>query len=119
MKPITLALASLVALGSCSDDADSRIELGPTFDCHGRPEDVTGYLQPICRYVADVLGRYEIDPNTLAIELVTPGDQVPGAMPPTNTAEFDHVRLSCCFTGDHAVMRRATHEVVAFMLGDQ
>ena len=98
-------------------DQDHTVELGPTFECVDRPEDMTGYLQPICRYLADTYGHYDVDPNTLTIRYVMPGDQFSSAQPPTNTAEYDYVFLSCCYTGDVSIVRRATHEVVDFWFG--
>ncbi len=96
-------------LASCrgGDNGDGRsIELGPQFQCLDRPDDMSGYLQPICWYIVSTLRQYEIDPNTLEIESITADGDV------------DQVRMSCCFTGDIAVMDRATRTVVSFSLGD-
>jgi hypothetical protein len=96
-------VALVIVAASCGGDGDDG---GPPFRCVARPDDTSGYLQPICQYIVDELGEYEIDPNTLEIESITPND------------ETDQVRLSCCFTGDIATMDRATKTVLGFSLGD-
>jgi hypothetical protein len=107
---VWLAPLLIVAIASCgSDDGDSDhkpVDLAPPFACADRPDDTTGYLQPICQYIVDELGEYVIDPNMLEIETIT-------AM-----GEHDEVRLSCCYTGDIATMDRATRTVISFSLGD-
>jgi hypothetical protein len=106
------SLALLLALtASCSgDDADHHdhkpVDLSPPFTCADRPDDTSGYLQPICQYIVSQLGEYEIDPNTLEIETITP------------MGDHDEVRLSCCYTGDIATMDRTTRTVLGFSLGD-
>jgi hypothetical protein len=110
--PIQIVFLFLTAVAACFDydggeDGPRPIDLGPPFQCVDRPDDTSGYLQPICQHIVDSLGEYEIDPNTLQIESITPVD-----------ATTDQVQLSCCFSGDVAVMDRATKTVQSFSPGD-
>lgn len=113
-------LATLVLGALCAGACDGK---GVTFDddyeCVERPDDPTGYLQPICEYIAANMDSYPMDPNQLEIEGITPGDeQTRFNVPEYSSAQFDFVALSCCYTGDWAVIDVTTKQVVAFFLGD-
>ena len=105
---VLLPCCLILLVAACSDDAP--------VECQDRADDATGYLQPICEYIQANLPSYESDPSKLTILALTPGDEVPGTGP-YNTSDYDWVRLSCCYTGDTAVIRKADRTVVAFNLG--
>lgn len=87
--------------------------------CRDRPDDTTGYLKPICEHLRSEYGTYRIDPNELEIASIKPGDESLDAFAPYDNADYDWVRLSCCYTGDVAVIHRATVEVVTMRFGDK
>jgi hypothetical protein len=110
-----LFLFVLCALYS-SCDSKKSVELRD-IECEPRPDDSTGYLEPICNYLVDTFGTYDVDPNTLDIERVESGADYGSAQDPYNTAQYDYVFLDCCYTGDGAVIDTNTLEVVEFWIG--
>lgn len=108
-----MRLFLLLALAACQD-------AGPDLEteCEPRPDDETGYLEPICAYIVDTFDSYPEDPNDLEIEQVVSGSEDPRGDGQYATTQYDHVFLSCCFTGDIAVMDTSTNQVVYFELGD-
>lgn len=109
---IPLAAASWLACGD-----EEGVKLGPNFVCHERPDDPTGYLQPICLFIADHFEWYRVDPNTLRITKVTNGNEYIGSRGEQfHTVDYDFVELSCCYMGDVAVIEVATKTVVEFYL---
>ena len=112
----TIGLVALLFI-ACTGEGTLRFDNG--YECVERPDDPTGYLQPICQYITSNFETYPEDPNLLEIESVTPGDQETRFNEPQfQTADYDFVALSCCYTGDWAVIDVTTTEVVQFYLGD-
>ena len=113
---VTIMLVA-IAMGGC--DASGDVELGAGFECRGRLDDETGYLKPICEHIAARFDSYPDDPNTLEIVEVVSGDEQDRFhAPELSTEEYVFVGLSCCFTGDWAVVAVGTREVVDFYLGN-
>lgn len=104
---------------SCSSDTDGSVKLESNFGCMERTDDPTGYLQPICLYLVANYDVYNVDPNTLSIEAVVSGEEWQGSASAFATSDYDFVELSCCYTGDLAVVEKAHREVVDFILGDR
>jgi len=114
MRRWLMALAFV--FGGCGGDDQGAVPM--VTSCMPRPDDSTGYLESICEYIIDQVGTYEIDPNTIEVREIVPGDQNELAVPPYDTVEYDWVYLDCCYTGDVAVIERASGVVVDFHLGD-
>ncbi|MFC1610121.1 hypothetical protein ACFL6C_04255 [Myxococcota bacterium] len=118
--------APVAAQPSCGSGKDDGFHFDSDFECVDRPEDSTGYLKLICEFLAANLDRYEIDPNTLEIEQVIPGDEYDASVGPGRSDWLDKyansayhlVGLNCCYTGDWAVIEVDTETVVDFSVGD-
>ena len=83
-----------------------------------RGDDATGYLELICDHLVENFERYPEDPNKLRIINTVPGDeQGLFATSSYGTSDYLFVALSCCFTGDWAVIHAPTSNVVAFYAG--
>jgi hypothetical protein len=115
----TAGFTALVALSWGCDNNSNQVELGADFHCVARPDDPTGYLEPICQYIATLFESYWVDPNTFTIEKIIPGNvQRVFGLPQYSTREYDFVLLSCCHTGDWAVVHVDSKTVVYFSPGD-
>jgi hypothetical protein len=79
-------------------------------NCLERPDDATGYLESICRYVVD----NEIN--------VTPGNPAEYNILRVEQGEYEGqpalvVWLDCCYMGDRAFIDEESGEVIGFSLG--
>jgi len=98
------------------------IEISSDFECIQRPDDPTGYLQPICQFMVEKLSCYELDPNKIEIVEIVPGSEEQrggpgGPISQYTTDDFDFVLLNCCYSGDRAIMHVASKTCVQFILG--
>ena len=109
-------LASLAL--SCTTSSPESVVLDPSFECAARNDDQSGYLQEICRYLAENMDSYQVDPNTLTITEVISGELWEASTSDYANSEHDFVGLSCCYTGDWAAVNKSSQEVVEFILGD-
>ena len=106
---------SLLLAGCGNEDG---VQLDDAFACEDRPDDKTGYLKPICEYLAINYQSYSIDPNGLQIKRIESGSGASSPVEGYNTDAYDYVYLSCCHTGDLAIMSVETKTVLRFILGD-
>ncbi len=110
-----------VAGWSCTNHDLCDFKIGPDFNCAERPDDPTGYLQPICQHIAENFSCYAMDPNKLEIAEITSGINETYCCEyciEYCSVDYDFVWLSCCLTGDGAVIHVATKTVVEFWLGN-
>ena len=110
---VIVLFALMVGCGSGSE----RVTLDSGFECVERPDDETGFLQPICEYLVTEFDEYDADPNTLEVVQIIAGED--WTRTGSRFADADHVfvGLSCCFTGDWAVVEESSGRVVEFILG--
>ena len=106
---------SLLLAGCGNEDG---VQLDDAFVCEDRPDDNNGYLEPICEYLVDNYPSYRIDPNELQIRRIESGSEEPYPVQGYNTDAYDYVYLSCCYTGDLAIMSVETKTVLRFIVGD-
>lgn len=113
-----LVLAFIASIAGCSSDMEG-VALPPDFECRERPDDNTGFLRPTCEYLATHLDHYEVDPNTLAVVELIPGESWTRTESPFADADHVFAGLSCCFTGDWVAVHEPTSSVVELILGDR
>ncbi|MGE0546049.1 MAG: hypothetical protein AB7O24_07480 [Kofleriaceae bacterium] len=114
---VAVAMA-VVGLVACGENASDGVTLGAEFQCNQRNEDTTGFLQPICQHIAATFETYPIDPNTLVIEQNLSGaEQTLFDRPELETDDYRFIGLSCCYTGDWAIIEIDTLRVAEFVLG--
>ncbi len=109
-------VASALLLSGCG--SEDGVQLDDAFVCEDRPDDNTGYLKPICEYLVINYQSYSIDPNELQITRIEPGSKASYPVQGYNTDAYDYVYLSCCYTGDLAIMSVETKTVLRFIVGD-
>ncbi len=78
--------------------------------CDARPDDPTGYLQPICQHIlANNIDVSPADPNDYRIKHME--DRV------EDGREIVWVFLDCCYLGDIAVIDKESGAVLSFRPG--
>ncbi len=125
---LVLAATVFSCSGEVADPPPRSTEFPPptgtsfTFDsdfkCAPRPADATGFLQPICQYLVDNFKSYNVNPNGLQIKRILKGsDQTRFGESEYANDNYRFVEVSCCYTGDWAVVDVRTNKVVDFSLG--
>lgn len=100
---IRLALSSVLVFAALGCAPAPR-------DCPPRPDDSTGYLVAICRYVrAKNIDVSPANPATYNIKRIESRTQ--------GTRQVVWVFLDCCYLGDMAVIDPASGEVLSFQAG--
>ncbi len=116
---MTRVLLVTMLLVGCGTDDDAGVRLGPSFVCLERPDDQTGMLRPICEYMVSQLDHYPVDPNSLSIVDTLGGveAQTRFTLPEYASSDYVFVGLSCCYTGDWAVVHTPDLKVERLILG--
>jgi hypothetical protein len=117
-RNVKRALCLVLFCASCNTP-EGAVYLSDGFECVPRPDDSTGYLQPICLFLQERYRLYDVNPNTLTIESIVPGNEWELTESPFANEAYDFVELSCCYTGDWAVIDRDRVVVSDFIFGDK